>query len=139
MSIDQSRAPGQRSHLSQELAGTLVCNGGYVSQPVTLGDRDMAADDDEHAATDFAGPEQALAIGVTADRSKAPQTLDLLRRQAGEHLVVARLQCRRKVGGYGIVRRVSLVGHRVIRRCLIRLGRTAGPPRYHRRNYSMEV
>ena len=81
--------PDKRPDLGQELAGTLIHDRRDVSEAVALGDGDVAADDDEHAAADVAGPEQQLAVAVAADRSEASQPLDFRRRQLGKHLIVA--------------------------------------------------
>ena len=83
VAVDQGRASGQRPDLGQELPGTLIDDRRDVAEAVALGDGHMAADDDEHAAADVAGLEQALAVAVAADRSEPSQPLDFLRRQLG--------------------------------------------------------
>ena len=48
-------ASGQRADLGQELAGTLIDDRRDVAEAVALGDRHVAAEDDEHAAAELAG------------------------------------------------------------------------------------
>ena len=94
VAVDQGGASGQRADLGQELAGTLIDDGRDVAEAVALGDRHVAADDDEHAAAEVAGLEQGLAIAVAVDRTEPPQPLDFQCRQHREHLIVAQPQCR---------------------------------------------
>ena len=58
MAVDQGGPSRQRADLGQELAGPLIHDRRDMPEAVALGDRDMAADDDEHAAADVAGLEQ---------------------------------------------------------------------------------
>lgn len=65
--IDQRRPAGELAEFGQELPRPLLDQRRDMTEPVALGDGDMALQHDEHARSGLAGLEQQLAMRIGAD------------------------------------------------------------------------
>src|SRR5271166_4493475 len=99
--VDQRRPGGELSVLGQELTGALLGDRRDMAQTVVLRNRHCARQDHKHAGRGLAGFVQFLAAGVFAHGSEAAQPLDLVRRQGGKSLIVARTM-RWKAHGFSL-------------------------------------
>ena len=83
--------PGELRQLAHEPPGTVGDDRAIVSEHVVLGDRELAAQHDDHPRARLTRRHDPLACAVRARRSEAAQTLDLGGLQDREHLIVASL------------------------------------------------
>ena len=89
--VDERRAAGELGELAHERAGDIGDEDAPMSQPVALGDLDLARDDQRQAVPGLADPDQRLAGRIGARRPEAAQPLDLGRLQDRKHLLAAGL------------------------------------------------
>ena len=90
MTIDQRDTAGELPDFSEELSWSLIDHGRDVAEAITLGDRNMAGQDHEHARSRFTRFEQLFTISVTLDVTEATHARDLAWRQRRKRLLVAR-------------------------------------------------
>ena len=88
--IDQRDAAGELADLGDELPCPLLHDRRDVAETVAFGDRDMARQHDEHAASGLAGLEHQLAVGKGFELAEAAHACDLGFGQGRESLLRAR-------------------------------------------------
>ena len=85
--VDQRRTTGELRELAHERARAVRDDRVIAIEHVVLGDRDLSAQNDEHARTDLAGRQQSFARPVGPRLAETPQPLDLRELQGGKHLL----------------------------------------------------
>ena len=89
MAVDQRDAAGELADLGEKLTRPLVDDRRDAAEPIALGDRDVACEDDEHAGADFAGLEQHVARTIVPEFAEPAHPRDFVRRQRRKGLIVA--------------------------------------------------
>jgi hypothetical protein len=90
MAVDQRDAARELTDFGEKLTRPLIDDRRDMAKTVALGNRDMAGQYDEHALAGLAGFEQFFAILVISDVAEPAHARDLLRRQRGKRLLMAR-------------------------------------------------
>jgi hypothetical protein len=88
--VGDRRAPRKLTGLAREVTCALFDHWRHMAQAVALDDRHEALEHDEHAGAELSSLEQLLPVGVVAQRSIAPQSVDFARSQRRKCFLVAR-------------------------------------------------
>ena len=93
--VDQRDTAGQLADFGDKLPRSLLDDRRDVAETVALGDRDVARQHDEHAASGLAGLEHQLAVGIGFEFAEAAHARDLGIGQGRKSLLQARERPRR--------------------------------------------
>ena len=100
MTIDQRNTARELPDFGEELSWSLIDHRRDVTEPIALGDRNVAGQDHEHARSGFTRFEQLFTVLVTLDLAKAPHARHLIWRERRKRLLVTRKRASQRRDGY---------------------------------------